>query len=110
MTCRKELRRLEAQRISQLSQPSLDEEVKEKRESIKGADSVPGSNDSLMCKKKVPGFERGTEYSKTSWQRELMWLAKKEAKDMLGAKKTMKKMLSTRANVCNNVVRKFAGQ
>ena len=31
---------LEAQRISQLNQPSLDEEDKEKRESIKGADSV----------------------------------------------------------------------
>ena len=47
---------LEAQRNSQLSQPSLDEEVKEKRESIKGADSVSGSNDSPMCKKKVPGL------------------------------------------------------
>ena len=43
---------LEAQRISQLSQPSLDEEVKEKRESIKGAVSVCGSNDSSMCKKR----------------------------------------------------------
>ena len=43
---------LEAQRISQLSQPSLDEEVKEKRESIQGADSVSGSNDSPMCKKR----------------------------------------------------------
>ena len=51
VTCRKELRRLEAQRISQLSQPSLDEEVKEKRESIKGAGSVSGSNDSPMCKR-----------------------------------------------------------
>ena len=78
---------LEAQRISQLSQPSLDEEVKEKRESIKGADSVSGSNDSPMCQKGA-WFERRKEYSKTSWQRELKWLVKKEAEDMFGSKKT----------------------
>ena len=88
MTCRKELRRLEAQKISQLSQPSLDEEVKEKRQSIKGAGSVSGSKRLAYVQKKGAWFERGTEYSKTSWHRELMCLAKKEAKDMLGSKKT----------------------
>ena len=34
----------------------------------------------------------------------------KRSKGHDGIQKTTKKMLSTRANVCNNVVRKFAGQ